>query len=834
MSGLSDLGFLTEIFVVTFPFFLTSTMRSFVVLLGACSAVAHATECPAADETNMLQGRASVSRHRQQKLMKATDAKGSDAQGLVKSLQHVANNFASMSTDDVNAALQAAADALATLSPAIQAQVGILQDTINHAAGAVEACHGEAGVVKRAALWEAAEAQAALSATCEEELATAVADEAQICSAASVADVQSECACNESTARREDKEELCAAILTGYELAYCEHNLQCNTHHDCHDTETAVYMVISADVSNEMGPVELEYIAAQQTTCIMDIIQSAMLAGAQIDFGAIAACSAVDTSPLLLVYPDLPAAPEPCLAATTGSPPCAHDSRLTAYWESGNCGVHGNDWNWDWCGNQAGDCPDTVEVDSSLCASGSAVLETMSGTGAANSYTRDGCNYFYHAQYVCASVEDAHDSRLTAYWESGNCGVHGNDWNWDWCGNQAGDCPDTRQVDSSLCASGSAVLETMSGTGAANSYTRDGCNYFYHAQYVCSPEVALPEGIVGSFNSWSASAGVHVLSGDFNGDGKVDVALLGGPGWGSIPVAHSRGDGRWSVTNCPVPSMNSWIDAAGARPLVADFDGDGRDDIALTGGNGWGSIPVAFAEGEGCFRVSDAAVTNFPSWAATANVQAVVGDFDGDGKADLAAIGNAGWGSLPTAFSNGDGTFRVTNVALGGSFNQWSSGSGVYVLAGDFNGDGKDDVALIGGSGWGSMPVAVSAGDGSYNSIANCAVAHFNNWIDASGARPLVGDFNGDGRDDVALTGGHGWGTIPVAFSEGQECWRVTNTGVTNFASWAATANVQAVAADVDGDGLADIAAIGNSGWGTLPVAFGHGDGAFRVVNHGI
>jgi len=345
----------------------------------------------------------------------------------------------------------------------------------------------------------------------------------------------------------------------------------------------------------------------------------------------------------------------------------------------------------------------------------------------------------------------------------------------------------------------------------------------------------LDEGIQGSFNRWSARRGVRVLSGDFNGDGKEDVALIGGPNWRSIPVAHSFGHGEWSVTNCGVEDMNRWIDVAGARPLVGDFDGDGRDDIALTGGMGWQSIPIAFAEGSGCFRVSNAAVDDFPGWAATSNVQSVVGDFDGDGKADIAAIGNSGWSTLPTAFSNGDGTFRVTNLAFaadaGGPFNEWSSRSRVIVLAGDFNGDGKDDVALINGPNWRTIPVALSAGDGSYNSITNCQVPNVNSWLRVRGAYPIVGDFDGDGRDDIALTGGNGWRSIPVAFSEGEQCFRVTNNGVAQFPMWARHASVQAVAADVDGDGKADIVATGHSGWGTMPVAFGNGDGNFHVVN---
>jgi len=98
------------------------------------------------------------------------------------------------------------------------------------------------------------------------------------------------------------------------------------------------------------------------------------------------------------------------------------------------------------------------------------------------------------------SLEDEYDDRLEAYWEAYDCGVHGNDWNWDWCGRQEGHCPVVVETD--LCPSGTAELAAFHGTGARNSYTRDFCNYFYHAQYRCSrvvPDIGGEAEFVGCF-----------------------------------------------------------------------------------------------------------------------------------------------------------------------------------------------------------------------------------------------------------------------------------------------------------------------------------------------
>src|SRR5262249_52766860 len=104
----------------------------------------------------------------------------------------------------------------------------------------------------------------------------------------------------------------------------------------------------------------------------------------------------------------------------------------------------------------------------------------------------------------------------------------------------------------------------------------------------------------------------------------------------------------------------------------------------------------------------------FAAWASTRIGTALVGDFNGDGRADIALVGGPGWTTLPMAFSNGDGNFGVTNNSAS-QFEYWPSQPGVTVLVGDFNGDGKADIALVGGAGLYPTPVAFSNGDGIFN-----------------------------------------------------------------------------------------------------------------------
>ncbi|HEY8038559.1 MAG TPA: VCBS repeat-containing protein, partial [Polyangiaceae bacterium] len=230
-----------------------------------------------------------------------------------------------------------------------------------------------------------------------------------------------------------------------------------------------------------------------------------------------------------------------------------------------------------------------------------------------------------------------------------------------------------------------------------------------------------------SFKVYSGQAGASVLSGDFDGDGLTDFLATGVAGWTSIPIAFSNGDGTFNIQNVVNNGSNAFFAAVasqqGAKVVVGDFDGDGRDDLAATGGvqpNGqpWGTLPVALSNGDGTFTASNLPTT-FQTYSQPSGMAAYAGDFDGDGRTDIAILGAwpAGLGSIPIAYSNGDGTFNVS-VSTDWSASTFASVAGqqsARVVVGDFNGDGYDDFAATGGlqpdgTPWGSIPMAFSGG----------------------------------------------------------------------------------------------------------------------------
>jgi dienelactone hydrolase len=353
------------------------------------------------------------------------------------------------------------------------------------------------------------------------------------------------------------------------------------------------------------------------------------------------------------------------------------------------------------------------------------------------------------------------------------------------------------------------------------------------------PDAAVPGGkgftltvngtgfVSGSTVNWNGSALATTFVSGSQVTATVPASNIGKRGTASVTVSSpGPGGGTSNIVFLPITlpvelSFGGAALGAGSAPtsaVVDDFNGDGKLDLAVANNSG-NNISVFLGKGDGTFQ----APVNYGTGANPVSGM-IAGDLRGNGKLDL-VVPNNGGDTVSVLLGNGDGTFQA-------AVNYSTGPSPTWVAVGDFNRDGKLDLVVADQNctynptkcGVGTFSILLGNGDGTFQ-------AHVDHHT-PQGAEGLnsvaVGDFNNDGILDLAVAAGIGGGGTQISLLLGKDDGTF-RSGV----NYTAGLNPAAITtADFNHDGKLDLAVVNNIG--SVSILLGNGDGTFQThVDYG-
>lgn len=304
----------------------------------------------------------------------------------------------------------------------------------------------------------------------------------------------------------------------------------------------------------------------------------------------------------------------------------------------------------------------------------------------------------------------------------------------------------------------------------------------------------------------SGAKTVSAVVADFNGDNKQDIIAANAdllPG--QVTVLLGNGDGTFQS------GLNYAVGLNPQAVVSGDFNCDGKPDLAIANA-GSSQITLLYGNGDGTFRLGPNFQTlNHP-------VSMVTADFNHDGIPDLAAVDEMS-GAITVLLSKStcSGFNAPINYELGNAIKPTS------IATADFNGDGFPDLVITdvgGSSNTGGILVLLNNTHGGFGVPIVMAVGTNPNSV-------IAADFNGDGKQDIAITNQTS-GSVSVLLGNGDGTFTLKSTNCVGSTPCAGVP-VSVAAADFNGDGKVDLA-VANYDDTSVSVLIGNGDGTFHAA----